>query len=214
MKSHTTWATPVAVSLLLHTALIVLITHQLSTTSPDTKQVQTITVELSEQTPTIENKPRLQKSNPIVMAKPVQEPAKTELPTVVNSIPEEPKTTTATPEQTTSDKQAIISATETRQSSPDVQPLSKLTRPPAFLRKIEPVYPRSEQRAGSQAYVLAEVTIDDKGKVLEVKIAKSAGMHFDNAVIEALNKSVFVPGYIGKEAVAVRVLVPFRFNLR
>ncbi len=62
--------------------------------------------------------------------------------------------------------------------------------------------------------MLAEVTIDNKGSVVEVKIMKSAGNAFDTAVTEALKKSVFMPGYIGKEAVAVRVLVPFRFNLR
>jgi outer membrane biosynthesis protein TonB len=41
----------------------------------------------------------------------------------------------------------------------------------------------------------------------------SAGKNFDEAVMEALKKSMFVPGYIDREAVAVRVLVPFRFNL-
>ena len=73
---------------------------------------------------------------------------------------------------------------------------------------------RAERRAGSQAQVIAEVTIDESGRVKNIKIVKSAGTDFDNAVIEALNKSMFTPGFINREAVAVRVLIPFRFNLK
>ena len=161
MKSFTTWALPVAVSLLLHASLLFLVTHQPTISSPDTRQVQTITVELSGKTTTSINKPRLQSVTPIVIEKPIQQPARTALPTAVNPVPEKPQTSTSVPEQTSTDKQAINTAAESQQAGMNIQPLSKLTRPPSFLRKIEPVYPRSEQRAGSQAYVLAEVTIDD-----------------------------------------------------
>jgi len=61
---------------------------------------------------------------------------------------------------------------------------------------------------------LAEITLDANGKLLEIKILKSAGSYFDNAVIEAIKQSTFTPGYIEKQAVAVRVLVPFRFKLK
>jgi TonB family protein len=81
------------------------------------------------------------------------------------------------------------------------------------LRKIEPLYPASERRAGIQASVLAEVTIDMQGHVQDVKIITSAGAAFDAAVIEALRKSSFTPGYISDIAVPVRFQVPFRFNL-
>lgn len=202
MKTLNTWAPPVAVSLLLHVALIALVTYQLSSSSTVKNQVQAITVELSAQPSTSVNKPLPQKT------KPVPEPVKTEQAIVEKPVLEEVKTPAATTEQISS------AAVPAKESGLNVQPLSKLTRPPAFLRKIEPVYPSAEQRAGSQAYVLAEVTIDAQGNVLDVKIMKSAGSAFDNAVVEALKKSIFVPGYIGKDAVAVRVLVPFRFNLR
>lgn len=207
MKIFTTWTPPVAVSLLLHAALLVLLTQGLSGNKPAQMQAQAITVTLG-QTSTIASKPRVQKTNPGVILKSVQEPPEAEQATVQNSVSDESKTSAAKDEQTGN------SSTETKQSSLTIQALGKLTRPPAFLRKIEPVYPSTEQRAGSQAYVLAEVTIDDKGNVLEVKIAKSAGVNFDKAVIDALRNSIFVPGYIDKDAVAVRVLVPFRFNLR
>jgi protein TonB len=195
-------------SLLLHAALFVLVTHQLSDTSSNPKRIQTISVELLGQTPTSENKPQTPILKQAEIPKSVTEPVATN----DNPTQEEIKIPAATTEQTSAPQQENISGSAA--NTPTIQPLSKLTRPPSFLRKIEPVYPGAEQRAGSQAYVLAEVTIDEQGKVLEVKIMKSAGSAFDNAVTEALNKSIFVPGYIGKEAVAVRVLVPFRFNLK
>ena len=204
MKTLTTWAPPVAISLLLHTALIVLVTYQLSSSSRVKNQVQTITVALLGQAPTIENKPQIQP----------EKPASPEPVPIVKTVPQESQTANTTLEQTMSTNQETSSATETNPSALVVQPLSKLTRPPAFLHKIDPVYPVAEQRAGSQANVLAEVTIDDKGNVREVRIIKSAGENFDNAVREALLRSAFVPEYIDKQAVAVRVIVPFRFNLR
>ena len=204
MNTFRLWSPPVTISLLLHATVIVLLTNHLNTSSPEIKSVQTITVEMLGATPVSESKPRLQKPAPVITANPVQEPIKIEQPAVSNEPIPAPVTT----------EQNSTSEPSSAQSSLNIQPLSKLTRPPAFLRKIEPVYPKAEQRAGSQAYVLAEITIDEQGNVLEVSIKKSAGTAFDNAVTDALKKSMFVPGYIGKDAVAVRVLVPFRFNLK
>lgn len=207
MDSYTTWIPPVAVSLLLHAALIALTTYQFSSTRSGTTREQTITVTLLGQVPPSASKPRIQ------AVKPVQKTTMPQPAPIVNAVPQEPPTAMATTEQTSPVKQDTDNATETGQPGLTIQPLGKLTRPPAFLRRIEPVYPVAEQRAGSQANVLTEVTIDENGKVREVRIAKSAGKYFDDAVIEALKKSVFVPGYIDKEAVAVKVFVPFRFNL-
>ena len=55
---------------------------------------------------------------------------------------------------------------------------------------------------------------DATGKVTEVNILKSGGKAFDSAVIETLKKSEFTPGYIGNNAVPVRISIPFRFNLK
>jgi periplasmic protein TonB len=208
MKTLASWTPPVAVSLLLHAAILVLVTHQLSDSGQNPKRMQTISVELLGQTPASVSKPRPPSSKQAETPPAIREPvAPGENPQL-----EQEKTPAATTETASPPAQDNISGASSKTSA--IQPLGKLTRPPAFLRKIEPVYPAAEQRAGSQAYVLAEITIDEQGKVIEVKIMKSAGSAFDNAVSEALKKSVFVPGYIGKEAVAVRVLVPFRFNLK
>ena len=99
-------------------------------------------------------------------------------------------------------------------SEPKIETVSNLTRLPGPLRKIEPNYPAFERRAGIQGYVLAEVILDATGKVTEVNILKSGGKAFDSAVIETLKKSEFTPGYIGNNAVPVRISIPFRFNLK
>ena len=210
MKTVTTWTAPIAVSLLLHAGLIALATGLPTAKNLDGSQVASaISVELLRQAPSIENKTDSKSSNP----KPISFPAKKVIETLQaiaeDSIPIVPQTSTVSPAQMEIDARTIDS---------DIvggadQPLSEITRQPSFVRKIEPVYPRPEQRAGGQANVLAEVTVDSNGKATEVNIIKSAGIYFDNAVIDALKKSIFSPAYINKEPVPARVLVPFRFKL-
>lgn len=213
MKIFANWSLPVAVSLLLHAILIALLGDPFANSGLPSSPPQTISVELLAQSPMAETKARPQQAKPILALK---QSVTAELAAVPAPVPPDPvplATKTATSQQQ-APTQSSSPAAENRQPALNVQPLGKLTRPPALLRKIEPVYPGSEQRAGSQAQVIAEVTIDENGLVHSIKIVKSAGMQFDNAVIEALNKSLFSPGYIDSEAVAVRVLVPFRFNLK
>ncbi len=103
--------------------------------------------------------------------------------------------------------QSAVSKTE------KIESISSLTRIPTPMRKIQAAYPASERRAGIQSYVLAEVIINAQGIVQDVHILKSGGSAFDTSVIDSLNKTVFTPGYIGDNAVSVRILIPFRFNL-
>lgn len=214
MKLFVTWAPPVAVSLLLHAALFTLLTHPLSNNRPVSLQAQAITIELSGKSSPMISKPSLPKEPPHRIKYLAPKPDTVRTAIVENTSPEKSHTTTTLPEQSSTNEHAVNSTSETLQPNLNIQPLNKLTRHPSFLHKVEPIYPRSEQRAGSQAYVLAEVTIDKNGKVHKAKIIKSAGTSFDQAVMDALEKSIFVPGYIEHEAVAVRVLVPFRFNLK
>ena len=214
MKLLNTWTLPVAVSLLLHTGLLVLVTYQLTASNPVTNLSQIITVELGRADSVQASKPRLPTVPSKISKNPVPDNDRNKSPIVLSPAAETKETAPTQSVPASADNQPANSAEASQQPRSGIQPISKLTRLPTFLQKIEPVYPRSEQRAGSQANVLAEVTIDEKGIVQGVKIIKSAGVTFDNAVIEALTKSIFVPGYIGQEAVAVRVLVPIRFNLR
>ncbi|MDH5509301.1 MAG: energy transducer TonB [Nitrospinota bacterium] len=97
---------------------------------------------------------------------------------------------------------------------PEYIPGHKLTRLPAFVRKEEPVYPEKERFTGREARVVVELFLDTEGKINSIRIVESGGEAFDEAVKNALNESIFAPGYMGQRPVAVRVQIPFLFKLR
>lgn len=97
---------------------------------------------------------------------------------------------------------------------PDYQPLYSLSALPSFVRQVSPKYPEHARFAGKEAKVLAEVSIDVSGSVRSVRIIESSGEEFDQAVIDAIGKSLFTPGYQRGRPVAVRVQIPYSFKLR
>lgn len=191
----------VLLALLLH--VLVLLALYLRPADVSIEQKQAIEVSLEPSVPTsthaLEKRPAPPK--PHLAETPAVPPAVPVLP-LAQETP--PQTTPSAP---------VTNSPPGPPPSEEIQPLFRLTRQPKPLGKIEPVYPASERRAGIQASVVAEVTIDSLGNIQNVHILKSAGNAFDAAVIEALRKSTFAPGYIGDKAVPVRFQVPFRFNL-
>lgn len=93
-------------------------------------------------------------------------------------------------------------------------PISRLTKIPGFSRRVEPVYPEKERMTSKESSVLAEVDLDEKGSIIEIRIIQSGGKAFDLAVEAALRKSLLTPGYIKDNPVPVRVQIPFVFRLR
>jgi TonB family protein len=61
---------------------------------------------------------------------------------------------------------------------------------------------------------VVEVFINVNGSVDEVKLVKSGGAAFDDAVIKSVNASFFEPGYMDGKQVAVRMQIPYVFKLR
>jgi TonB family protein len=120
----------------------------------------------------------------------------------------EPEKVNAKPDST-SDENVVENET-----LPDIVPLAEVTRMPQFLNRIEPYYPEDERNAGKEALVITEIVVDTRGRILEVSIIKSGGAEFDQAVLNSINKSSFVPGYVDGSPVVVRLQIPFRFNLR
>lgn len=99
-------------------------------------------------------------------------------------------------------------------SSVSFVPISRLTKIPGFSRRIEPVYPEKERMTSKESSVMAEVDLDEKGLIIEIRIIQSGGKGFDLAVEAALRKSLLTPGYIKDKPVPVRVQIPFVFRLR
>lgn len=97
--------------------------------------------------------------------------------------------------------------------APAYQETEQLSNLPYFRTNVKPVYPRSALRSGRKARVVAEIFINEKGGVDDVRIAESGGDEFDAAVIAALKQSQFEPGYMSGRPVAVRVRIPFNFRV-
>ncbi len=98
-------------------------------------------------------------------------------------------------------------------AAPAYQETDQLTNLPYFRTNIKPAYPRSALRSGRKARVVVEVFINEKGGVDDVRIAQSGGEEFDAAVIAALKQSQFEPGYMAGKPVAVKVRIPFNFQV-
>ena len=93
-------------------------------------------------------------------------------------------------------------------------PYHAVSRIPYFKTQIKPVYPLSERTAGVEARVIVEVYINEHGMVDKVKLVKSGGASFDQAVMSAVQESSFEPGYLEGKPIPVRIQIPYSFKLR
>jgi TonB family protein len=62
--------------------------------------------------------------------------------------------------------------------------------------------------------VLTEIYLDESGAVDDITIKKSGGRLFDAAVIDAVRRSSFHPGYMGDKAVPTVIQIPYSFKLK
>jgi len=92
-------------------------------------------------------------------------------------------------------------------------PFYAVEQVPVFETRILPAYPDSAKKLGRTSKVVAEAYIDNHGMVRKVRIVKSGGEGFDQAVLQALLQSKFRPALINGNAVPVRILIPYEFAL-
>lgn len=102
---------------------------------------------------------------------------------------------------------------EAKEILPTPVPVFKLTSMPRFIHRAQ-FYPPSMRSLGKEAIVKLEVLIDKAGVVRNVIVLESAGAIFDQAAIESMMASTFVPGNVEGKAVAVLKRMPVRFTLR
>lgn len=93
-------------------------------------------------------------------------------------------------------------------------PVSRLTRTPAFVDKVVPTDPKDVQIPPGGVRVTARITLDATAAVRDVQIDKSGEPPFDVAVISAIHRSRFTPGYIGDQPVATVFNQTYRFQLQ
>ena len=77
-----------------------------------------------------------------------------------------------------------------------------------------PHYPESARREGVEGVVTLRFEVLTSGKVGSIQVQRSAGRpDLDRAAMEAIKTWLFEPARRGKEAVAVWVILPVRFEL-
>jgi protein TonB len=92
--------------------------------------------------------------------------------------------------------------------------LSGLARPLGGYQ-VKPRYPDAAKRAGAQGVTTLRVHVLENGRVGEVLVDQSAGFReLDLAAVDAVKKWLFEPARRGKDAVAVWVRLPVKFELR
>ena len=80
--------------------------------------------------------------------------------------------------------------------------------------QVKPRYPESARRAGAQGITLLKLRVLENGKVGEVQIEQSAGHpDLDMAAADAVRRWLFEPARMGKQPIAVWVLLPVKFEL-
>ncbi|MGH7452095.1 MAG: energy transducer TonB [bacterium] len=93
---------------------------------------------------------------------------------------------------------------------PDFVPFEK---PPAVIKRVEPVYPELARKANMEGKVIVKVWIDKHGKVKEVVILKSTTETFNEPAIAAAKQWKFTPAMMKHGPIDVWSTLTFHFNL-
>lgn len=74
-------------------------------------------------------------------------------------------------------------------------------------------YPEKAHEEGLEGKVILEVTVDKSGAVVGTVVKESAGDDFDNAAINAVKKTKFIPAEKDGKKIKASVVIPFQFKL-
>lgn len=85
---------------------------------------------------------------------------------------------------------------------------------PSFLYRDMPSYPLIAKRLGKEGKILLRLTIDERGKLLDIEVIEGANYGFTEAAIDAVKKSTFLPAKINGKPVMSKALLTIRFILR
>ncbi|HBN08183.1 MAG TPA: hypothetical protein DD435_05920 [Cyanobacteria bacterium UBA8530] len=92
-------------------------------------------------------------------------------------------------------------------------PTGECDSPPVPETSIQPVYPDFAKTGGITGKVVLEIDIDAAGRVVEVRVLKSAHSSLSEAAMSAVRHARFKPAVKDGERVAVTMRFPFTFSL-
>lgn len=94
-------------------------------------------------------------------------------------------------------------------------PPAALFIPPAFVERVEPLYPERARRAGVEGVATVRVQLDPAGVVVAVELVQASGSRLlDDAALAAARASRFAPASRDAATVASEALATYRFELR
>lgn len=85
---------------------------------------------------------------------------------------------------------------------------------PLFKYREVPRYPAAARRRGEEGKVLLRLTIDERGKLVQVEVVESSGTDFAEAAVEAVKRSRFLPAQRNNTPIMSMALLPIRFELK
>ena len=112
---------------------------------------------------------------------------------------------------------AIAASPEVAEFSLDSARMMVSTQNARFSRKVEPRYPEAARAAHIQGRVLLEATIGVDGKARDIQVLEVIGVNglgCEEAAVQALKASQFMPAMQGKIAISQRIRIPYRFSLK
>jgi len=189
------------VSILIH-VLILLIPISIMVSPMISKEIELFV--LSEEKPPVQNKPKPEKKKTEKQEQVVED--KVIEPTIL-----------------TESLQAVISAPPPVVVPPQVYVEPKAepkdvefgsAEGPKFLHREMPVYPLLARRLNKEGRVLLRLTIDERGRLLNVEVIEGAGHGFTESAVEAVRKSSFLPAKKEGKPIPSKALLPIKFTLR
>ncbi|MDR2819236.1 MAG: TonB family protein [Desulfovibrio sp.] len=92
---------------------------------------------------------------------------------------------------------------------------NRVDQRPSIVRRVAPEYPARARRMRIEGVVVVELVVDAAGlpRACAVRSAEPPG-HFEQAALDAAQKTRFLPGKIKGVSINTLVLLPFAFKLR
>jgi len=127
------------------------------------------------------------------------------------------------PKQDNRSEQPLEQPVEAPQTATDSTPQQQLPIPvaefqiteyPSYVHEAPGIYPFQMRAQGREAVVGLDILIDKDGKVRDITVTQSQGELFDQAAVEKIRRSSFLPGKSDGQAVAVLLHEKVTFRLQ
>ncbi len=102
---------------------------------------------------------------------------------------------------------------ERKEAKPAPLPAFQLSALPVYKSKVNPKYPEELKSEELEGEVILEVTISEKGEVLEVKVKASDHDLFTRSAVAAMKQTRFTPALKNGMPVPARIDIPIKFML-